>query len=114
MALDLDSQQVEIIGRHWFIGELVRAGLEAAAPVRDNGIDLLVSPPDYRWTQPTQVKTHRDRNINVYPKYARGRYPGLPLLVVYTLLGDSHAPCRPKPKTSTSATTTTTHRVCWS
>lgn len=47
MASDLDSQQVEIIGRHWFIGELVRAGLEVAEPVRDNGIDLLVSPPDY-------------------------------------------------------------------
>jgi hypothetical protein len=92
MACDLDMQQVEIIGRHWFIGEVVRAGLEAADPVRDNGIDLLVSPPDYSWTQPIQVKTHRDRVINVYPDYVRGKFPQIPLLIVYTLLGDSQAP----------------------
>jgi hypothetical protein len=88
----LDTQQVEIIGRHWFTGEVVRAGLEAADPVRDNGIDLLVSPPDYSWTQPVQVKTHRDRNINVYQQYVRDRFAQLPLLMVYTLLGDSQAP----------------------
>lgn len=69
MASGLDTQQVEIIGRHWLIGEAVRAGLEVAEPVRDNGIDLLISAPDYSWTQPVQVKTHRDRNINVYPQY---------------------------------------------
>ncbi len=92
MASDLDPQQVEIIGRHWFIGELVRADLEAADPLRDNGIDLLVSAADYSWTQPIQIKTSRDRNINVYPQYVRGRFPQLPLLMVYTLLGDSQAP----------------------
>ncbi|MFE7236506.1 hypothetical protein ACWCRF_14655 [Streptomyces sp. NPDC002405] len=52
---------------HWLIGELVRAGMETADPIRDNGIDLLVSPADHGWTQPIQVKTSRDRNINVYP-----------------------------------------------
>lgn len=92
MAPDLDSQQVEIIGRHWLISELVRAGLEAADPVRDNGVDLLVSAADYSWTQPVQVKTSRDRDINVYPKYVRGRLSRLPLLMVYTLLGESQAP----------------------
>lgn len=92
MAWDLDTQQVEIIGRHWLIGELVRAGLEAADPVRDNGVDLLVSPADYSWTQPVQVKTHSDRVINVYQQYVRGRFDRLPLLMVYTLLGDSQAP----------------------
>ena len=66
---NLDTQQVEIIGRHWLIDELVRAGLEAAEPVRDKGVDLLASPPDYAWTQPVQIKTHRDRSINVYPAY---------------------------------------------
>jgi hypothetical protein len=30
MAWDLDPQQVEIIGRNWLVGELVRAGLEVA------------------------------------------------------------------------------------
>ena len=51
MARVLEPQQVEIIGRHWLIGELVRAGLEAAEPVRDIGIDLLkrlrLGPPSF-------------------------------------------------------------------
>jgi hypothetical protein len=98
MATELDPQQVEIIGRHWFVGELVRAGLEAADPVRDNGVDLLVSPADYSWTQPIQVKTSRDRVMNVYPKYVRGRFLQLPLLLVYTLLGDSQAPMPADPE----------------
>jgi hypothetical protein len=89
---NLDTQQVEIIGRHWLVGELIRAGLEAAEPGRDSGVDLLVSPPDYAWTQPVQVKTHRDRAINVYPGYTRGKFIRLPLLIVYTLLGDSESP----------------------
>lgn len=82
----MDSQQVEIIGRHWLIGELVRAGLEAAEPARDNSVDLLISLADYSWTQPVQVKTHRGRVINVHPKYVRdGRLGHLPLLMAYTL-----------------------------
>lgn len=92
MAGELESQQVEVIGRHWLIGELVRAGLEAAYPVRDNGVDLLVSAADYGWTQPVQVKTHRDRRIRVYQKYTLGRLDRVPLLMAYTLLGASEAP----------------------
>lgn len=92
MTENLDTQQVEIIGRHWLIGEILRVGLEAADPVRDNGVDILVYPPDYSWTQPIQVKTHRDRTINVYSRYVRDRLAQIPLLVVYTLLGDSQAP----------------------
>ena len=49
---DLDPQQVVIIGRSWLVGELVRAGLEVADPVRDNGIDLLASAPHFIWTLP--------------------------------------------------------------
>ena len=99
MARVLEPQQVEIIGRHWLIGELVRAGLEAAEPVRDIGIDLLVSPADYSWTQPVQVKTHRDRDTNVYRRYAReDRLERIPLLMAYTLLGDSQAPIPATPK----------------
>jgi hypothetical protein len=92
MARKSDTQQVEIFGRHWLIGELVRAGLEAAEPVRDDGVDLLVSPEDYTWTQPVQVKTHLDRDINVYPGYVQGRHDRRPLLMAYTLLGNSQAP----------------------
>ena len=74
MASDLDPEQVEITGRYWFIGELVRARLEAADTVRDNGVDLLVSAAHYSWIQPILVKTSRDRDINVYPnKSGRSR-----------------------------------------
>lgn len=112
MARVLEPQQVEIIGRHWLIGELVRAGLEAAEPVRDIGIDLLVSPADYSWTQPVQVKTHRDRDTNVYRRYAReDRLDRIPLLMAYTLLGDSQAPIPATPKACSSVITTFTHRV---
>jgi hypothetical protein len=92
MSWNSDTQRVEIIGRHWLIGELVRAGLEAAEPVRDDGVDLLVSPEDYTWTQPVQVKTHMNRVINVYPDYVRERHDRRPLPKAYTLLGDSQAP----------------------
>jgi hypothetical protein len=83
----LDSQQAEVIGRNWLISELVRVGLEVATPVRDNGVDLLVSMLDYSWTQPLQVKTSRDRVINVQRKYV-----GTPVLLAFTLLGSSQAP----------------------
>jgi hypothetical protein len=83
----LDPQQVEVIGRGWLISELVRAGLEVATPIRDTGVDLLISSPDYSWSQPVQIKTSRDRNINV-----QGKYVGTPVLVAFTLLGSSQAP----------------------
>ena len=36
-----DPQFVEIVGRHYLITELMRAGIEIAEPVRDRGIDLV-------------------------------------------------------------------------
>jgi hypothetical protein len=36
-----DPQFVEILGRHYLITELMRAGIEVAEPVRDRGIDLI-------------------------------------------------------------------------
>lgn len=52
----LDTQQIEVIGKGWLISDLVRAGFEVATLVRDNGVDLLVSAPDYGWTQPRTSK----------------------------------------------------------
>ena len=43
----LDPQQVEVIGTNWLISELVRVDREVAAPIRDNGVDLAISAPDY-------------------------------------------------------------------
>lgn len=36
-----DPQFVEIVGRHYLITEIMRAGIEIAEPVRDRGIDLV-------------------------------------------------------------------------
>jgi hypothetical protein len=85
--MPLDTQQVELHGTNWLISELVEAGLEVATPVRDKGVDLLASVPDYSWSQPLQVKTSRDRCITVQQKYV-----GTAVLVAFTLLGSSRAP----------------------
>jgi hypothetical protein len=90
--MTLDPQQVEVIGRNWLINELVHAGMEVAVPIRDDGVDLLASMTDYSWTQPLQVKTSRDRNINVYRKYVQEKHARKPVLIAFTLLGRSEAP----------------------
>lgn len=36
-----DTQITEIRGRSWLVNELLSAGLEVAAPLRDHGIDLI-------------------------------------------------------------------------
>ena len=84
MSNALDSQQVEIVGRNWLVHELMLAGFEVALPMRDNGVDFFVSPSDYAWTMPVQLKTHRDTYMNVYPKYL-----GKNLIVAYVMLGDA-------------------------
>lgn len=84
MSNALDSQQVEIVGRNWLVHELMLAGFEVALPMRDRGVDLLVSPPDYDWTLPVQLKTSRDKTMQVHRKYL-----GRNIVVAYTLLGSS-------------------------
>jgi len=37
----MDSQMIELAGRHRLIEELTRAGLEVAVPIRQRGIDLI-------------------------------------------------------------------------
>src|SRR5205085_571466 len=41
MPPSTDGQIVELRGRNWLVGELLRAGLEVARPERDRGIDLI-------------------------------------------------------------------------
>lgn len=65
MTGDPEPQQVEIIGSTGSSVKLYVLAWRPADPVRNDGLDLLVSPPDYSRTQPVQIKTHRDRTINV-------------------------------------------------
>jgi hypothetical protein len=79
----LDTQQIEIIARNWLTTELVFAGYEVAMPIRDSGVDLLVSPSGYGWTLPVQVKTHRGRKLKAYNTYL-----GRNVVLAYVLLGE--------------------------
>ncbi|MCM2334322.1 MAG: hypothetical protein NDI82_10290, partial [Anaeromyxobacteraceae bacterium] len=73
--MDLDTQQVEALGRSRLKAALIEAGLEVATPERDNGIDLIA----YRWnpetgeftSRPVQMKAAREFIFGVDRKYER-------------------------------------------
>ncbi len=72
----MDTQIVELIGRHHLTAELLRAGLEVATPVRDRGIDLIAyADIDERLTKfaacPIQMKAAMKRSFSLATKYAR-------------------------------------------
>lgn len=76
--LELDSQQVEILGRNRIKAALIEAGLEVATPERDNGIDLIA----YRWStsglfsaRPVQIKAASGFAFGIERKCER--IPGL-------------------------------------
>ena len=72
--IQLDSQQVEILGRNLIKASLIEAGIEVATPERDNGIDLIA----YRWSQdglftahPIQIKAASSLSFGMDQKYAK-------------------------------------------
>lgn len=101
-SMKLDRQQVEVVGRSWLINELMYAGFEVALPMRDRGVDLLVSPDDYAWTLAVQLKTSRESVMQVHRKYL-----GRPLAIVCSLARrPRHSPMIPATPTAARATTT--------
>jgi hypothetical protein len=88
----VDTQIIELIGRHHLTSELLRAGLEVAMPIRDRGIDLIAYVDiDSRLSQfvscPIQMKAAMGRSFSVAAKYERVRN----LLMAYVWnLEDSH------------------------
>lgn len=89
----MDNQVKELLARHWLINELLRAGLEVAAPLRDHGIDLIayldVSPilegdtsaPARFAARPIQMKTVTGERFTVDAKYAK--FPDLLLVHIW-------------------------------
>lgn len=72
----LDSQTLEIVGRHRLAGELLMSGLEVAFPARDRGVDLIayadVDPGAGRFVaRPIQLKAASRRSFGVWKKYER-------------------------------------------
>ena len=80
----MDTQIVELIGRHHLTSELLRAGLEVAMPIRDRSIDLIAySDIDEHLTRfvscPIQMKAAMARSFSLATKYSRVRN----LLIAY-------------------------------
>lgn len=81
---------VEILGRDRLVGELLRAGLEVAVPIRDRGIDLIAyADIDERIqnfvAKPIQLKAALKRSFGVWRKYIK--FPDLLVAFVWNLDG---------------------------
>jgi hypothetical protein len=72
----MDTQTLELIGRHRLASELLLAGLEVAFPARDRGVDIIayvdVEQTDRRFVaRPIQLKAASQRSFGIWSKYER-------------------------------------------
>lgn len=87
----LDTQIVEVIGRHYITAELLQAGLEVASPVRDRGVDLIayvdIDARVKNFTScPIQLKASTNCSFGIDKKYER--IHNLLLVYVWNLASD--------------------------
>jgi hypothetical protein len=71
-----DTQKTELLGRNRLVDELLRDGLEVAAPMRDRGVDLiayadLTSSVTSFMARPIQMKAAWSRSFVVDKKYLK-------------------------------------------
>lgn len=86
----MDTQIVELIGRHHLTAELLRAGLEVATPVRDRGVDIIAYDErehEFFVACPIQMKAAMKRSFSLATKYERVR--NLIIAYVWHLENDS-------------------------
>jgi len=72
----MDSQTIELVGRHRLASELLQAGLEVAHPARDRGVDLIgyadIDQQAGRFiARPIQMKAASQRSFGIWSKYLR-------------------------------------------
>lgn len=72
----MDTQTIELIGRHRLASELMRAGLEVASPSRDRGVDLIAHADIDRQVghfvaRPIQMKAASKRSFGIWKKYLK-------------------------------------------
>lgn len=72
----MDTQTIELIGRHRLMSELLHAGLEVAIPTRDRGIDLIAyvdlsSKVKSFLATPIQMKAASTRSFSIDKKYEK-------------------------------------------
>jgi hypothetical protein len=69
----LDSQQIEIVGRHLLIANLIAAGIEVAEPIRDRGVDLIAFRDGRKGERfdawPIQLKASLGKAFSLDKKY---------------------------------------------
>lgn len=80
----MDTQIIELSGRHFLTGELLRSGIEVALPIRDRGIDLIAyididKRVDTFISCPIQMKAASATSFSIDRKYEKVRN----LLIVY-------------------------------
>lgn len=80
----MDTQKIELIGRHYLAAELLKSGLEVAAPERDRGVDMIAYLDIDENLQefsacPLQLKASSTASFGLDRKYQRI----LNLLIVY-------------------------------
>lgn len=72
----MDTQAIELIGRHRLAAELLRAGLEVAEPSRDRGVDLIAYTDIDKHlgrfvARPIQMKAASRRSFGIWKKYLK-------------------------------------------
>lgn len=87
--IDLDDQQIELIGTAALTAVLVREGFEIARPMRDRGVDLIVfSDASARPSAiPLQVKVHSETGLEVFRERYQ-KFPGLVYAIVWRALSE--------------------------
>lgn len=72
MTSKTDSQVIELLGRNHLIGELLKAGLEVATPLRDKGVDLIAyADTDTFSACPIQMKAASAEVFSIHRKYEK-------------------------------------------
>jgi len=83
----MDTQIVEILGRHRLIDELLSAGVEVAEPVRDHGIALIAYVEREPFNaRPLQLKVSSQRSFAIDRKYVT--FANLLLVFVWNIGND--------------------------
>lgn len=71
----MDTQQLELMGRHRLVESLVHAGLDVAMPLRDRGVDLIAYTPGAGPggfdAFPVQLKSFSGEGFSLHTKYAQ-------------------------------------------
>ncbi len=91
----MNSQIVELIGRNYLVGELLKAGFEVASPLRDRGVDLIAymdidEDIDQFVGIPIQLKAASKRTFSIHRKY--NKFPNLIMAYVWDLASTEYQP----------------------